>query len=595
MPTLTAIHFRPPLAFARLGGSAKPVENYEWRDDPSIHGAARTVVEPATSLELLANGTMVPYRPALLQFADGDQLRPVAPFFELWATAEWEADDPEVTQGGKKPGTQDDVALTNALLQRAGGSLGGVLYSVHVANRKAARRTGDDANSFEAQLQVKGDCFERRELLAATTPRPGQVALVSPERPIPLGWIQVVRPLPRTELNVDLDVLRVRFTPARGQVYGPPTTIDGAGDPSGRVFTIVRPENRVLNPEASWLRYDASYANFANPEPSDTYDGADQDAQVTWGVVDDTCDGLITALVVARARRLTARARVSVGPPDYAPDRRPFVSLADDLSDRDLEPPTVAEIAGARPAAEESIADLFARVFETARLINVDVLRTRAIGDNQDFILSDFTTRVATLPATDYDSMTVADAPYADDKIREMELAGTGSSPTPPPPKTPTPYAGLVQSAHDGLAELDSLLEFLRSMPDRVRQMLRPAYGAFAELRAIVNNTDEPDPNFRDPRIDRDQAHDMRMPPYMRDELATALSLTRRQYLEVMRYLDVIEGAAKATSSTLKILKTVAPAVAASPPLVVEQSPLRARIVHVVGRLRANRRPDSGE
>ena len=32
-------------------------------------------------------------------------------------------------------------------------------------------------------------------------------------------------------MNVDLAVLRVRFTPARGEVYGPPTAIAGPASP----------------------------------------------------------------------------------------------------------------------------------------------------------------------------------------------------------------------------------------------------------------------------------------------------------------------------------------------------------------------------
>jgi hypothetical protein len=40
---------------------------------------------------------------------------------------------------------------------------------------------------------------------------------------------------------------------------------------------------------ASWLRYDADYAKFSNPEPLDTYDGADQDTN-QWVVRDDGVD-----------------------------------------------------------------------------------------------------------------------------------------------------------------------------------------------------------------------------------------------------------------------------------------------------------------
>jgi hypothetical protein len=342
------------------------------------------------------------------------------------------------------------------------------------------------------------------------------VGLVSVEHPIPLGSFQVVRPLPRLHLDANLDVLRVRFTPARGRVYGPPSAVEAADGSTGRVFTIVPPENRILNPESSWLRYDAAYATFANPEPSDTYDGADQNSSVSWGVVDDTCDGVINVSVVVNAQRFTAEARISVGPPDFAPDRRPFFSLADDLTDRDVEPLTTVELGSDEAVTKEAVADLFARAFETASLANLDALRARALDDNRTGIQPP---AIKDLPFTDDKSMTVQDTPYADEKIRAL-----------PPGSTPAdrlPYTDIVPLAHEALAELDGLLAFFRAMPERARMMLRPAYGAFSELSAIVNNTDAPNPDFRDPRLDRDQAHDMRMPPYMRDELSTALSLTR--------------------------------------------------------------------
>ncbi len=94
----------------------------------------------------------------------------------------------------------------------------------------------------------------------------------------------------------------------------------------------MKPENRILNPKATWLNYNADYTKFDNPEPSDTFDGADVDPNnplnnVAWGVVDDTCDAVIQATLVVAGVRLQASARAFVGPPDFAPDRRPFMSL----------------------------------------------------------------------------------------------------------------------------------------------------------------------------------------------------------------------------------------------------------------------------
>ena len=59
-----------------------------------------------------------------------------------------------------------------------------------------------------------------------------------------------------------------------------------------------------------------------------------------------------------------ATARVLSSCPDYAPDRRPFYSLADDLADRDLPPINIDDDPPQQALYE--IADLFERAFETA-------------------------------------------------------------------------------------------------------------------------------------------------------------------------------------------------------------------------------------
>lgn len=529
MPNLTRIYILPPAAVARLGASSRPLENFEWRTDPTIHGAAQTVIEPATTLDVADDGSVTPYLPGMIRFRDGPNLRPTAPFFELWAVVQFRNDDPPevLREFGAKPEELRDLPLTATLLRLMGATTAGIAYQIRLGNHKAARRTGDDANGFEVVLKVKGDDHERKPLLAFTPPRPGLDPLVSPDRPIQLGSFQVLRPIRRVDLGVNLDVLRFRYTPGRGEVYGPPSAIEARGTTTSELFEIVPLDNRILNPRSSWMRYDANYGTFDNPEPSDTYDGADQDDNVSWGVVDDTCDGVIEASVVVDARRFRARARVFVGPPDYAPDRRPFVSLADDLADRDHEPADKADLANpaTKEAIKASVADLFQRVFETASLINLDAIRRRAIGDNGDL-------RAEVPPFTDQRSMTSADIGYADDRVRAIVPdAGAGAM----------QFTSLVELAHAPLANDDELWAFVRNQAERARKMLRPAFGAFAELGPAVGAGDGPATTHRDPRIDRDRAHDMRMPPYMRDDTASALSLTRRQYIEILRLIDALE------------------------------------------------------
>ena len=301
-----------------------------------------------------------------------------------------------------------------------------------------------------------------------------------------------------------------------------------------RSFEIVTPANRILNPAASWLRHRLAERD---PQPSDTYDGADLGGQQSWGVVDDTCDGTITANLVIRGRTLSAMSRVCVGPPDFAPDRRPFLSLADDLADRDLGPVGADQAANQDTVAQHRLADLFQRIWETASMANVDAIRARAISDNSNF------PRHKCPPKTDRSSMRWPDdKPYASENIQALG----GDDPSP----GELFFTRFVALAHTQLADEDALVDFFMQQGQRVRQMVRPAYGAFHQLAETVRPEQDPDPNFRDPRINRDLMHDMRMPPYMRDEMSTALGLTRRQYEDIIGYLDSIAARSAAPLDT---------------------------------------------
>jgi hypothetical protein len=504
MSKIQQLYFLPPMAIARLGGSATPLDSFTWIEDPTIHGGGQTVITPATSLDVLPDGSVRPRLPAVIQFRDGNLLRPTAPFFELWVSL---------------ANTADIQPLTTAILEDAGGTLAGVTFTVTAANRKAARRTGDDTCAFSARLQVSADNHDVHSLLASSL---GSPPLVFPDRPISLGTFRVIRPTKAVALGVDLSVLRVRFTPATGQVYGPPTAA-AATEPEfpNRQYELVPAANRLLNPDSSWLRYTGN-RSFDNPEPADTYDGADDRRRnnLSFGVVDDTCDVLLEAEVVVGGIRLRASARAFSGPPDFAPDRRPFVSLADELIDRD--PPAV-EPAEESIDALDRLADLFQRVFETVSLANIDAMRDRAVSGGQSG------GRATDRPRTDDDSMTPRDGPYY--RSDQVDIG-------PPTAEERLPFARTGFDRHAPLAESESLALFLHDNGPFVRKLIRPPYGAFKDLTASPSATAAPNPAHRDPRIVRDTLHDMRMPPYMLDESGSALSLTRRQYSFLMKMVD---------------------------------------------------------
>jgi hypothetical protein len=234
-------------------------------------------------------------------------------------------------------------------------------------------------------------------------------------------------------------------------------------------------------------------------------------------VVDDTCDVLIEAVVVIGGTRHRALARVFSGPPDYAPDRRPFLSLADEFLDRDGPPanqPPETEI-----EALDRLADLFQRVFETVSLANVDAMRDRAVTGGQDG------GRPSDSPRTDDASMTKADHRFMRPEIGFVD---------PPTDEERLPFAEMGRTRHEFLIDAEYLATFLRDNAGLVRHLIRPPWGAFKDLAKDPPPSAKPNSKHRDPRIVRDTLHDMRMPPYMRDSDAAALSLTRHQYEFVM-------------------------------------------------------------
>jgi hypothetical protein len=67
------------------------------------------------------------------------------------------------------------------------------------------------------------------------------------------------------------------------------------------------------------------------------------------------------AIIFSSNARFQAQARVFAGPPDFAPDRRPFLSLADDVADRDLALNDIEVDRTIVSEVEKEITDLFQR------------------------------------------------------------------------------------------------------------------------------------------------------------------------------------------------------------------------------------------
>ncbi len=537
---LEDLYILPPNAVARVGGGAEPVESYGWAMNTDPHGGSHIVITPDVSLAVAADGSVEPYVATTINFKDPNgEIRPVAPFFELWAIVR----DGDTSERSERP-------MNLALMKELGVTPSHFGFNVTAANRKAERRTGSPTEAFIARVHINGDNHEPCQLLAISPHTSGQVPLVAADHPIPLGSVQVIRPVDKPIVaGADPSVLRVRFTPPRGQVYGPPIATMAPASPVvpglaeahitdyGRIHEIVPPENRFLNVDTPWSQYVMLNGKWEDSQPQDGYDGANVGDSRSWGVVDDTSDGELVAYVAWRHRRFEARARFFTGPPDYAPDRRPVYSIADDLAERELPPPSVG--ADDVHAVIEEVVDMFQRAFETSSMLNLDAARTRAIQENLARLGGD--PPPVAQPKFDAQSFTNTDTPFVDVSPELVVSEQSTNAYGPLAAATQLPYTEVIEVVHGPLMQREQLLSFLRRKGPHVLDIVRPPFGTTADWPVLPADPGSISAHaHRDPRQQESKLHDMRMPPYMRDANFFALSIGRRQYQLLLGLIELL-------------------------------------------------------
>jgi hypothetical protein len=369
----------PPLAFARIGGSESPCDNFSWGQNDLRHkGSGKTFIVAQRSLHVDRDGHVTEREPSSeLTFKDADdRFRPVAPFFELHG--EW-TDGQTICRG----------PVTWAVLKQHGLTAADVTWSIAVANLKPYQHTRAPGDRVIAEMTVRGDVTTRRPLLGVSPAAPAHPhPLVIDAAPLPLGELQI------TKLDADASVCRMRVTPPKGLVYAPrdfKTRVSeiekraGAANKTTRWRGFALNDDRlILNPEAVWPRWRPERKGFVTHRACDrdfrtmpiltyAHDDTDGDSFTSLGLVDDTCDGLVRCTIGS----LTATARVVVTPPHFAPDRRPIVSLADGLTDRvkrgEIDLSYVEDV----EQTTLEVRDLFERAFETLELSNLDALNDR--------------------------------------------------------------------------------------------------------------------------------------------------------------------------------------------------------------------------
>ena len=337
-PDIAELRILPPLAIARLGSSPDPMDNYDLVITDPI--GVRQIV-PAETLVLDSTTGDVRRKPPPfdVRFRDADgRIRPIAPFVEVWA---------------RLVGETSLVPLTLDVLAAAGLTPAAVTWSAHVANIKAYRRTSDPSDRIEAESGRFSD--------HARHPLDGSCTNFLEGKRIPLGWVQYPRP------SAECPEIRLRFTPAAGNVYGPPPEA-GHGDPNiadavydprrGRWKGWFDPSDPKTDP----------IGVRRSTNPAQIYAGKSVgENQISYGYLDDECDGIVEVALDVRGTTLTAYARIAAGPPAFAPDALPVRTVADELEQAMFGP----DFDG--PASDREIADvreIVRRALETVRLMN---------------------------------------------------------------------------------------------------------------------------------------------------------------------------------------------------------------------------------
>lgn len=349
---LVELRILPPFAIARLGPSTDPMDNYKLViHDPigtrRIEADETFVVDPRSG-EITARKPPFP-----VNFRDAEfNIRPICPFVEVWA---------------RFAGEEDLVPLTkNILSDDLGLGPDAIKWRVQVANIKPYRRTNDTNDKIVADTGTFSD-HQIHELK-------GECKNFFDNKFIPLGSVRYIKP------NDEFPEIRLRFTPAAGHVYGPPpegggpdpNIVDQVYDPAKGKWRGYRDPQNVKKDMVGCRRTTNPNNIYAGKELDEHLDdGTQLSYQISYGYLDDECDGLIEVELTVNNEKLSAYGRVAAGPPTFAPDSMPVRTVADEL-EQALFGPEVGAPATEDEVAQlrDEVADIVRRALETVRLMN---------------------------------------------------------------------------------------------------------------------------------------------------------------------------------------------------------------------------------
>jgi hypothetical protein len=431
--TIKELRILPPFAIARLGSADTPMDNYTIEVDVAAGEKYpldyRIIKMQPTLFVNQWSGEIEDERtPSKPQFKEGEdnsqdgthrkhpKIRPVAPFLEVFAIVE---------------GDDALVPLTTDLLKSNGLGVDDISWRVRVANRKVARRTGDDADIVHAELPSIKD--------HKAQPLRGTCKNFVNGGHVDFGQVRFIKP------NAKFPEIRLRFTPAKGLIYGPESAASAqyASPPDGLEFLAHYqiPKQRAVYSDA--INAGRNWKGFGDPDREKEPDSALKkwreslglppdfnnetvppdlfaieppapswlfdNRAISRGYLDDACDGFVEVhLALPNGRKLQATARISAAPPAMAPDSLFVRSLADDL-DQAVHGPDVDENETPEVTRARAL-DIVRRAFETVRFMNVVVMNG-----------NDYKGR----PALSLDSMPEEEAADTERAIRPVMAPGT--------------------------------------------------------------------------------------------------------------------------------------------------------------------------
>jgi hypothetical protein len=416
MPIL-GLRILPPFAIGRFGSSPNPLEAFELKlcdDDPL--GFREIVPQKTLKIDGATGAVVDIYTPPHIKFRDGEQIRPVAPFLEVYAQTSPDTLEP----------------LTIKLLDNEGLKPDAVQWQVTAGNLKVFRQTGKDDDKVIARLDWFND-HQVHELR-------GECNNFLKDKFIPFGSVRYICPTPK------FPEIRLRFTPAAGLVYGANkdrlTDTGTVPDP-----VLQRHEDRIVydTSRGSWRGFQSDLTSVTLTNPSDIYQGTPSTdpnkLSTSWGYLDDVCDGPVAVrLKLKDGKTLTARAWISAAMPAFAPDSEPVRTVADDLEQLILGP----EIED-NEISLDAAAEIVRRGLESVRLMNtlvmngnnidgrVNIAHTLVTQDSNDFgrafapimaasLVDNFAVR--SLHARAYSALKSGSAPWFDQVLRRPEEVG---------------------------------------------------------------------------------------------------------------------------------------------------------------------------